>query len=671
VAEGGGEEQATGAHSGTPDVFVSYASQDAAVANSVVESLEQHAFRCWIAPRDVVPGSLYADEIVHAINVAKIVVLVLSEHAVASPHVGKEIERASSKRRRIIAFHTDSAPLTGAFEYFLSESQWIDVAAEGTDAAAAKLVEAVRRHLDPSSVAEPHVHSHLPVASGAAAAPRMKWMVVGIVAILLLALAYFVADRLWLSKDVAEEKPAAAVAPAAAPAAHAIPEKSVAVLPFVDMSEKKDQEYFSDGLSEELIDMLTKMPELRVPARTSSFYFKGKQTTIAEIAKSLGVANVLEGSVRKSANTLRITAQLIRVDSGYHVWSETYDRQLDDIFKIQDEIAGAVVKALKVSLLEGGVARATPTSNTEAYTLYLQGQAIGNNAAQSADVERAIDHLQRALKLDPMFARAWAALAGWRVFNYSYFTNGNYQQVLTEARFAAEQALKLDPNLSDAHAAMSDVYSLEWNWKAADAEINKAITLDPGNADVLGDASQIAQTLGRFEEALQLAQRAAELDPLGEDVGSPSLASGRLAEAEAAFRQAIDLAPRRSQLHFQLGWVLLARREPAAALAEMERETDERYREVGRALALDALGRKSDADRALAVAKAKYAGVVEYPIAVVYANRNDLDMAFEWLDRAYQLHDGWVSWAPWDPLLKNLRGDPRYKAFLRKINLPE
>jgi TolB-like protein/Flp pilus assembly protein TadD len=667
VAEGGSEEQAAGAHTGTPDVFMSYASQDAGVANAIIESLEQHGLRCWIAPRDVVPGSLYADEIVRAINDTKVVVLVLSEHAVVSPHVGKEIERASSKRRRIIAFHTDSAPLTRAFEYFLSESQWIDVAPEGTDAAVAKLVEAVRLHLDPSSVAESHVHSHLPVASPATAAPRTKWVAAaGIVAALLLVLAYFVFDHLWLSKKVAEENSAVA------PATHAVPEKSVAVLPFVDMSEKKDQEYFSDGLSEELIDMLTKTPELRVPARTSSFYFKGKQTTIAEIAKSLGVANVLEGSVRKSGNTLRITAQLIRVDSGYHVWSETYDRQLDDIFKIQDEIAGAVVKALKVSLLEGGVPRATPTSNTEAYTLYLQGQAIGNNAAQSADVERAIDHLQRALKFDPMFARAWAALAGWRIFNYSYFTNGNYQQVLAEARYAAQLALNLDPNLSDAHAAMGDVYSLEWNWKAAEAEINKAVALDPGNATVLGSASQIAQTLGRFEEALQLAQRALALDPLGEwtDVGSTSLASGRLAEAEAAYRRALDFAPTTSQLHFQLGWVLLARREPAAALADMERETDERYREVGRALALDALGRKSDADRALAVAEAKYAGVIEYPIAVVYANRNDLDTAFEWLDRAYQLHDGWVSWAIWDPLLKNLRGDPRYKAFLRKINLP-
>src|SRR6266853_379555 len=502
-----------------------------------------------------------------------------------------------------------------------------------------------------------------------------------IVVILVLAVAYLLTDKFWLSKHVTTEQPPtqeASVAPGTVPAASALSDKSVAVLPFVNISEDKNNEYFSDGLSEELIDMLTKIPDLRVPARTSSFFFKGKQTTIAEIAKALGVVHVLEGSVRKSGNTIRITAQLVRVDDGYHVWSETFDRQVDDIFKVQDEIAGAVVKALKVSLLQGETPRATPTSRTEAYTLYLQALAIAANAAQQADIERAIDHLQRALKLDPKFARAWAALAGWRVFDYEYFTSGSYQQVLAEARYAAEQALELDPKLSDAHFAMSTILTLEWNWKAAEAEINRALALDPGNADAFGVATVIALTQGHSNEALQLAQRVVALDPLSAlnyggfaGLGGAHLASGRFIEAEAAYRQALDLAPAMSQGHFLLGWALMARREPTSALAQMEQETDDRYRDVGRALALDALGRKAEADRALAFAKANYAGVVEYPIAVFYANRNELDKAFAWLDRAYKLHDGWVPWVPWDPLLKNLRGDPRYKAFLRKMNLPE
>jgi len=502
-----------------------------------------------------------------------------------------------------------------------------------------------------------------------------------IMVVLVLGITYLLVDKFWLSKHVTTEQPVTVVAPLAptiTPAATAISEKSVAVLPFVNMSEDKNNEYFSDGLSEELIDLLAKVPELRVPARTSSFYFKGKQETVPDIAKALSVAHVLEGSVRKSGNHLRITAQLVRADNGYHLWSETYDRQLDDIFKVQDEIAAAVVTALRVSLLEGGVLRATPTSSTEAYTLYLQAQSIHNHALQLADAQRAVDYLQRALKLDPKFARAWATLAIYRVADWQFFTSGNYQDVRSEARYAAEQALKLDPKLSDTHVALSVVYGLEWNWKAAEVEIHQALALDPGNADTFGVATVIALTQGHFDEGLQLAQKAVLLDPLSASnyggfagLSAAHLASGRLAEAEAAYRQALDLAPTASQLHFLLGWALLAGHEPAAALAEMEKETDERYRDVGLALALDALGRTTEADRSLAVAKAKYEGVVEYPIGVVYANRNDLDRAFAWVDRALEVHDGWVYWVPFDPLLKNLRGDARYKALLRKMNLPE
>ncbi len=676
MAEGGGEGQTADAHPGTHDVFISYASHDTAVADNVAAALEGQGLKCWIAPRDVTPGAHYASEIVHAIDSAKAMVLVLSQDAATSPHVLREIERATSKRHPVVTLRLDQAPLPAEFEYFLNTSQWLHASGADTPRAMPKLVSAVRLAIQPAVVPP----ASTPTAHTAAAStytPPANRTVIVVVSVVGLAIAGLAANRLWLSSRRAASTPAPTVPASAAmsaPAELKIPEKSVAVLPFVDMSEKKDQEYFSDGLSEELIDMLTKVPDLRVPARTSSFYFKGKQTTIADIAKALSVSHVLEGSVRKSGNKLRVTAQLIRVDNGYHVWSETYDRKLDDIFKVQDEIAAAVVTALKVSLLGGGVPRATPTMSTDAYTLYLQAQSIRNHALQSADAERAIDYLQRALKLDPKFARAWAALANYRVLNYGYYTSGNYRQVVAEARFAAEQALKLDPNLPDAHDAMGNVYELEWNWKAMEVEVDRVFALDPGSATALWDVSGFRLTEGRFEEAVNLAQKAVALDPLVADnyasLAMAYLASGRFIEAEAAYRQALDLAPTGSQLHFLLGWALLARREPAAALAEMEQESDERYRDVGLALALDALGRKSDADRALAAAEAKYAKVVEYPIAVVYTNRNDLDKAFAWLDRAYQVHDGWVPWLPWDPLMKNLRDDPRYKALLQKMNLP-
>src|SRR5579862_9085406 len=293
------------------DVFVSYASQDAVVANAVVEALERQGIPCWIAPRDVVPGSLYADEIVGAINEAKVVVLVLSEHSLASPHVGKEIERASSKRRRIIAFHIDSAPLTRAFEYFLSEAQWIDVGIAGIEAAGAKLLVGVRRQLDPAAANEVR-YPQPAVNLKRTSAWRRSVVIVG-AAVVVAAAVTLVIDRVRLSTGVGRQRPATtAVRAPEIPAIPVVPEKSVAVLPFVDMSERKDQEYFSDGLSEELIDLLSHIPDLKVIARTSSFAFKGKNEDMRSIATKLGVAKLLEGSVRKAGTELRITAQLIR-----------------------------------------------------------------------------------------------------------------------------------------------------------------------------------------------------------------------------------------------------------------------------------------------------------------------------------------------------------------------
>ena len=475
------------------------------------------------------------------------------------------------------------------------------------------------------------------------------------------------------SKQVAGS-PSVSTSRAAPSTAPVVDQKSIAVLPFVDMSEKKDEEYFADGLSEELIGMLTTVPELKVPARTSSFYFKGKQTTIADIAKALGVAHVLEGSVRKSGNTLRITAQLIRVDNGYHVWSETYDRKLDDIFQVQDEIAGAVVKALKVSLLEGDMPKATRAANQEAYALFLQGRSLHYRGTH-ADAQKAITHMEQALKLDPTYAPAWFGLADSLVYDYTCF-GGSYQDVHAQARAAAETALRLDPKLSDAHLAMGRVLGeLEWDWPAADAEFKRTLELDPNNVLALWCASGYALIGDRLDEALKLIQNAAARDAVGYGVytgiGDVQIRRGRLAEAEAAYRKATELNATAAGTHMWLGFVLLARGESKAALAAMEQETDEGYRQYGLALAFGALGRQSDADRALAALETNYADSRAGHIASVYACRKQLDRAFAWLDRAYRQRDGWLPLIKADPCVKNLEPDPRYKALLRKLKLPE
>jgi TolB-like protein len=260
----------------------------------------------------------------------------------------------------------------------------------GVDSALPKLVEAVRRLVAPTFATDPakpttDLYPPPPITKQG---QRLSHLVVALSAVIAAVVAYLVVDKLWLAKHTAAERPVASVPARAVPA---IPEKSVAVLPFLDMSEKKDQEYFSDGLSEELIDMLTKVPELRVPALTSSFYFKGKRVTISDIAKALSVANVLEGSVRKSGNHLRVTAQLVRADTGYYLWSETYERQLDDLFKVQDEIAGAVVKALKISLMGGSLPESMGTRNVAAHDLFLQSRMILRGAHERADYERGVE----------------------------------------------------------------------------------------------------------------------------------------------------------------------------------------------------------------------------------------------------------------------------------------
>jgi TolB-like protein/Tfp pilus assembly protein PilF len=484
------------------------------------------------------------------------------------------------------------------------------------------------------------------------------------------------------------------------------PAHSVAVLPFVDMSEKKDQEYFSDGMSEELIDMLTRIPDLRVPARTSSFYFKGKPTTIAEIAKTLGVGNVLEGSVRRSGKTLRVTAQLIRVDTGYHVWSQTYDRKLDDIFKVQDEIAGAVVKALKVALLDGEAPSATLTTSSEAYEFYLQARSLLDRHT-SDDALTAYADLQRAVRLDPKFALAWATLAAllsldnvdwtrvfkpidspsqqaeiehnfgpsWSHSDINQNWAGSWAQARAAAHAAAENAISFGPDLGSSHAAMGSVLSdLDRNWAAADIEFKKARELEPDKARITLAAAQLFMSLGRVAEALQLVKRAAMQDPLGHAMallGYIQYISGDLDGAQVSTRKEIELYPTQTGVHSQYAFVLLARGEPQAALSEFERESAPQFRDVGVPFALDALGQRSDADRAIALAEQKHGNGMAWNIACFYGSRSESDRAFYWLERAYRQHDGGMRELKIEPTLRNLRRDVRYKALLHKMNLPE
>jgi TolB-like protein/Tfp pilus assembly protein PilF len=450
--------------------------------------------------------------------------------------------------------------------------------------------------------------------------------------------------------------------------------KSIAVLPFADMSAGKDQEYFADGLSEELLNMLAKIPELRVAARTSAFKFKGEKIDVQEVAQKLKVAHVLEGSVRKSGNKVRITAQLIKAADGYHLWSETYDRTLDDIFVVQDDIAGEVVKALKLTLLgPTPVPRSKPV-DLEAYNLALQGRFFLDRRSRK-DLERAEEYFRRSLERDPGYAVSWAGLS------QVYLRRADLGHVPAadgygQARKAAERALALDPRLVDAHLAMDWIQgSYDWDWAASDASILRALDLEPGNAEALRHAGTLAYTLGRWNEAIDLVNKAIERDPLRpnsySNLGDLFLAIERDREAEAAYRKALELDPDGSLRHLSLGQALLLQGKADAALQEMEQETDEIWRLSGLPLAFHALGRRGESDAALATFKSKYAGEWAYQIAEVHAFRGEADLAFEWLERAYAQRDSGVTNIKGDRLLRGLVGDPRYKAFLRKLKLPE
>jgi len=516
-----GPPAATHASNASSHVFISYASQDAPVANAVVEALEGQGVRCWIAPRDVVPGALYADEIVHAINEARVVVLILSEQSASSPHVGKEIERASSKRRRIVTLRTDSVALPGAFEYFLSESQWIELGSGSIDGAATKVLEAVRRHLDLSAPVESPVPSAKPRANRATALSGSRWLAIGGAAAVVLGLSYVVLEHLWRPN-----RAAILPVPEGHSAAPAAPAASIAVLPFSDLSAEGNEGYFSDGIAEEILNVLAHVNGLKVASRTSSFQFRKSDLGAPAIAAKLGVRHLLEGSVRKAGDTVRITAQLIDASTDRHEWSESFDRPLNTtkLFAIQDEIAQNIVSHLAASLagtaeLGHPVARKADTADEGAYDLYLKGRALFI-ARSSDNLRAAVAPLKAAVEKDPKFARAWEMLGAVLVIGRSW--NVGTERDQQAGADAVDTALRLDPNLSLAYAVRSQVqtYSVPSRgavaWEEAIESDSRAIENDGTNATAYLWRGINFAALGYLDRAAQDYQRSLESDPAHE-----------------------------------------------------------------------------------------------------------------------------------------------------------
>ena len=462
-----------------------------------------------------------------------------------------------------------------------------------------------------------------------------------------------------------------------APAAPAAVAPSIAVLPFTNLGGDKDQEYFSDGLAEELMGLLSKVKNLHVAGRTSSFAFKGKTEELASIGQKLHVATVLEGSVRRSGDQLRVSTQLVNVADGYQIWAETYDRKLTDVFAVQDEIAGAVVAALKVTLLsqENPPVTQHRTSNPEAYNQYLLGRQFFNRV-NSEGFRRAHECYAKAIALDPGYAAAYAGLAMAEFWmSEDAKTAGASAEGRQRALTESDRAIALDRDLADGYSARGHLRSwLTWDWAEAQADFQRALSLDPGDARTLRWYGSLLAALGRLPEAIAATRKATSLDPLSAaswlHLGIRLNESGRLPDARKDFLRALEINPEGNFVHFHLGVTALLEKDPKTALPEFRREPSGENRLAGVAMAEHDLRHPMESQQALEELIAKDAQGSAYQIANVYAWRGERDKAFEWLDRAYAQRDTGLPSLMSDPLLAKLRDDPRYAAMLKKMNLP-
>ena len=670
-------------------IFLSYASQDAAAARAVGDALRAAGLEVWFDQSELRGGDAWDEMIRRQIAECALFIPVISS-TTASRLEGyfrlewsladQRTQRMSRNKPFIVPVCIDATPESGADvpESFV-RVQWSRLQGGDTPPAFAERIAALlgtdkSRSTTPGT-GSPTTVPAMPAAATTGPAPRANLLIWSAVAVVFCV----VAAGVWLAaRPVTTATPPQmpVVPPVSTPSSAArepgIPEKSIAVLPFVDMSEKKDQEYFSDGLSEELLDLLAQVPDLRVAARTSSFYFKNKPEDIASIGRKLRVAHVLEGSVRKAGSKIRVTAQLIRVDNGYHIWSKTYDRDVRDIFMVQDEISNSVVDALKVQLLSNRpMVSRHQTENTEAYNDFLWGNRL-RLIDDPASNEKARASYQQAIALDPRYAAAYSALSEveWRIADQST----NEPQGYARAAAAADKAVTLAPDAPEGYWARGQLrLGYYFDWAGAKADLEKAAALDPAFEPAALELAHLQATLGHVSEAIENMRKIALRDPLSTRAwrafGKALLDDGQYDAAREAIERirAIGTDPVAFRLSGQLELYL---RNPTAALEQFRKDPGDFWRAHGIAMAEHDLGHLAESQKALKQAMTLAGDAEAYQYAQVYAYQNDKDEAFRWLDRAFQLRDGGLVHLKYDSLLKNLRGDARYAALLARMHLP-
>ena len=507
------------------------------------------------------------------------------------------------------------------------------------------------------------------VDPGKSIAPRTGRRIVGLTMVLAVVAAALFAFQLLRSKILTT------ATGSVASIASTISSKSVAVLPLVNTSGDPSNEYFSDGLSEELIAVLAKIPDLKVIGRSSSFLFKGKSGDSGAIGQKLGVAHLIEGSVRKQGDRVRIVAELINAADGRSIWSETYDRELKDVFAVQEEIAKSVAEQMKVKLLgEKARSDAVPSNrNPAAHNAILQSDFYFQQQTAES-IQKAISFAQEAVRLDPNYALAYAKLSqAWRQYGASFAVD-NTEKAYEEARVAAEKGASLAPDLVEVRKAIGWVsMTPALDFRAAEKEFRRALELAPGDAGAKNALSYSLGAQGRLAEAEQTCREALLLDPLVTtlwyNLGRLAVAAGRYQDAEQMFRKGLEIQPHAARFHAYLAALDILQKNPTAALQEAQLEPDGFWREYALALVQQTQPDRAAADTALKNFSTKYARNGAYQVAVIHALRREPDEMFQWLDNAYATHDSGLTQLAITPFVSQYRDDPRFAALCQKLGV--
>jgi TolB-like protein len=677
-------------------VFLSYASEDAAAAQRIAEALRSSGIEVWFDKSELRGGDAWDRQIRQQIHDCRLFIAVISAHTETRDegYFRREWSLAVDRTRDMAHTRAFLVPIVidGTSERGASvpekfhELQWTRLPGGETPPT---FVERIRRLLVPEASPD-----ELAAASaGATTAPASTtsprpprgskpglWITIAVLAV---ALAYIAVDKLWVSRHSPPPTTSAALPSqtatevSATAAAFTPPQHSIAVLPFVNMSGDKEQEYFSDGLTEELLNSLARINDLQVAARTSAFSFKGKDTDIGTIARKLNVGTVLEGSVRRSAHRVRVTAQLINAVTGFHMWSQTYDRNLGDVLKLESEIAESVAGALKLTLLGDlpGKIELGGTRNAGAFDAYLRAAKAHETSHDEKEAGAALDLYTEAIHLDPNFALAYAGRSlALSDFAASFKRGPAYRATLEEAKAYAAKALALAPQLAEGHLASAVALETSLDFAPAREEFQRALTLAPGNARVLRNYGLFAVFMGEGDSALTAARRAVVLDPLNPNshnmLASSLLFLRRYQESLAAFVDTHALDPEGPDSQKAVGWVYYLLGNLPSARSSCETNPQTWFANWCLAVIYDKLGRRGDAQVMLDRLRAARGDDGAYEYAVVYAQWGDRARALDWAEKAMLVHEPKLERVRVNPLLDPLRSEPRFQAIERALRFP-